>query len=105
MFDRVGTMPWRRLIPVGIGLALLASWAVPALAGATVTKVFGSQRRSEDWSSAATGYLAVSQRRPGNVRNSNVLVVPEGGVATKDNPDGSNADLPTIELGNPHFGD
>jgi hypothetical protein len=65
-----------------------------------VTKVFGSPRRSEDWSSAATGYLAVNQRRPGNVRNSNVLVVPEGGIATKVNPDGSNADYPTVELGN-----
>ncbi len=69
MFDGVGTKRWRRLIPLGIGLALLASSAVPALADATVTKVFGSQRRSEDWSSAATGYLAVNQRRPGNVQN------------------------------------
>jgi hypothetical protein len=29
-----------------------------------------------------------------------VLVVPEGGIATKVNPDGSNADYPTVELGN-----
>jgi hypothetical protein len=105
MSDRVGTIPRRRLISVGIGLALLAGSAVPALAAATVTQVFGSPRRSEDWSSAATGYLAVNQRRPGNVQNSNVLVVPEGGVPTKVNPDGSNADYPTIELGNQHFGD
>jgi hypothetical protein len=67
-------------------LALLASSAVPALAGGTVTKVFGSPRRSEDWSSAATGYLAVNQRRPGNVHNSNVLVVPEGGIAHEGQP-------------------
>jgi hypothetical protein len=105
MFDGVGTRRRRLLIPLGIGLALLASSAVPALADATVTKVFGSQRRSEDWSSAATGYLAVNQRRPGNIQNSNVLVVPEGGVPTKVNPEGSNADYPTIELGNQYFGD
>jgi hypothetical protein len=105
MFQRLGSRPRLRLIPAVMGIAVVTATVIPVTAGSTVAELFGSKRRSEDWPSAATGYLVLNQRRAGNDHDGNVLLVPEGGVATKVNPDGTNADYPSIELGNAHLGD
>lgn len=95
----------RGFVAIGVAVAAaLATMITPVSAGSTATKVFSTQRRSEEWASAATGYLAVSQRRS-VFRPGHVLLVPDAGGRIRVNRDGTNADLPTIELANPHLGD
>lgn len=103
MTSRQDTPRWRRLIPFGIGLALLTASVGPAMAGGSETKVFGTSRRSEDWASAGTGFTALNQRKAGTFE-STVLLVPDGGKASQVNIDGTNADYPIIEMGNAHLG-
>jgi len=93
-----------RRIPGAIGLALLTTLIGPALAAATVTNVAGSATKSEEWGSAGPGYTALNQRKAGS-SGSNVLLIPDGGATIKVNPDGTNADWPTLEMANTYLGD
>ncbi len=93
-----------RLIPIAVGLALLTTLVGPAIAAATVTKVAGTPRKSEDWGSAGSGYTALNQRKAGS-SESNVLLIPVGGATIKVNPGGTNADWPIIEMANTYLGD
>lgn len=86
-------------------VAVVASTVVSAGAGSILTEVYGTNRRSEDWASAASGYLAVSQSPADDFVHSNLLVVPEGEAAIRVNPNHTNASFPSIELGNVYLGD